>query len=150
MSMERLNIWSWHGLPWSGLRPRDKANEWRTTLFAFLWVGSLIPIRAASLAGAPEWAIWLLGGASLLCGWLFARAFWRMLREADELMRQVQLEALAAGCGAGIICGLTFMAVLTPSVWVTLVFFVAMSFAYILRITLAALRATRDTPGDEE
>jgi predicted ABC-type sugar transport system permease subunit len=145
MSKQRINPWSWHGLPWSGLRPRDKANENRTTLYAFLWIASIAAIRIPLVAGMPEWTAWPFVALSLGCGWLLARAFHRMLREADELMRIVQLEALAAGFGAGLICGM-IAACLTipPAPWVFMAFIVPMVTAYGTRMILAARQAVKD------
>jgi hypothetical protein len=146
MSKERINPWSWHGLPWSGLRPRDRANEHRTTLYAFLWIASLVLIRVPSqFAAVPDWAVWPLAALSLWCGWLLARAFHRMLREADELLRIVQLEALAAGSGAGLICGFTAVFVSAPPApWVMFAFIVPMVGAYMTRVILAARQAVED------
>jgi hypothetical protein len=145
MSKSGINWWSWHGLPWSGLRPRDRANEGRTTLFAFLWIGSIALIRVPSqLPELPDWGAWPLAALSLWCGWLFARAFHRMLREADELIRMVQLEALGAGFGAGLTCGLTATAIMPAAPWTVLAFLIPMTFAYATRIVLAARQAVKD------
>jgi len=145
MSKDRINLWSWHGLPWSGLRPRDKANENRTSLYAFLWVACLAAIRIASkYAGLPEWTIWPMAAVSLWCGWLFVRAFHRMLREADEMIRNIHLAGLAAGFGAGLICGLTFTILRPAAPGAVLAFFLPMMIVYVTSVILAARQAVKD------
>lgn len=146
MARERINPWSWHGLPWGQLRPRDRANEHRTTLYAFLWIFSLAAIRVPyELAALPAWSVWALAALSLWFGFLFVRSFYRMLREADELLRIVQLEGLALGFGAGLVCGMTAaFTMMPPAPWVFLAFIVPMVFAYGTRVIVAAYQAARD------
>lgn len=84
------------------------------------------------------------GGRSLAVGAQFVRSYLRMVREADELLRQVQLEGLAVGFGAGLICGLTEMIFTRPSVWWALAILMSMSVSYVVSVLWAARAAAKD------
>jgi hypothetical protein len=145
----RINIWSWHGLSWNGLRTRDKANDVRTTQWALAWIASLLVASAAIKLGqvAPPVAA-ALAVLTLIPAWKFVGAYRKLLREADEMLRQVQLEALAAGCGAGLIGGMTIALFARPGQWWLLGALFPMAIAYLARVMIAAHALERE--GREE
>ena len=89
--------------------PRDRRNQWRITLWSLVWALSFVAVTlgikkewlsfGAALAGVAGTA--LLGIATLL-------AYRRFLREADELQRKIEVEALALAFGVGLVGGLTY------------------------------------------
>lgn len=93
---------------WCGdLTERDRRNQRLYLIWAFVWMSSFT-LATLLLAYQP----WPLGAfryvvalipTGLGVGAMFA--FVRFLREADELQRQIQMEALAWGFG----CGAVFM-----------------------------------------
>jgi len=142
----RINWFSWHGMNWQAMRERDRVNDKRTSLWAFAWVVSLAIARLPVASGQlPQWVGWILGAVSLAVGAQFVRSYLRMVREADELLRQVQLEGLAVGFGAGLICGFTEMIFTRPSLWWALAILMAMSLSYVVSVLWSARTAARDT-----
>ncbi len=92
---------------WCGdLTERDRRNQIRFALWSLAWmacfVAAFISLRKEWVPDALVYPVVLfptaLGGCAL---W----AFVRFLREADELQRKIQLEALGWGFG----CGALFM-----------------------------------------
>jgi ABC-type tungstate transport system substrate-binding protein len=69
------------------------------------WVGVVLAIKAAWIAGVPATLAALVAGA---LGAGTALAYLRFLRQADELRRKIELEALALAYGTGIVGGLTY------------------------------------------
>jgi hypothetical protein len=140
----RVNLLSWHGVNWQAMRERDRLNDKRTSLWAFAWVASLAVSRLPVAFGeVPHWFGWILGGISLAIGGQFVRSYLRMVREADELLRRVQLEGLAVGFGAGLICGFTAITFTPPSVWLALAILLAMTLGYVTSVLLAAREAAK-------
>lgn len=87
------------------MRPSDLANMRRTTIWMITWTLSfavatvllaLHVVKALPLTIAVATAPTLLGIGVI-------RSFLRFLREADELMRKVQMEAIGWGFGAGLV-----------------------------------------------
>jgi hypothetical protein len=139
MSKHRINIWSWHGLSWSGLRARDKANDINTSAWCFFWVISLVAAALIAKFGPlPRWAGVTLILLTLLPAWKFVATFRKMLAEADEMIRSVQLEALAIGYGSGFVVGLTLVFLTPPGPWWFLGIFLPMVIGYVVRIVIAA------------
>jgi len=52
--------------------------------------------------------MWVLVILPILIGLIAVRAYVKFLLEADELIKKMHLEALAFGCGAGLIVGTGF------------------------------------------
>ena len=90
--------------------PRDSRNQRRLNVWliaaslayagataAFRWRGSI-----------PGWLPWLLGGFTFLLAIQATRSYLVFLRDADELLRRIQTEALALGFGAGAITSLLY------------------------------------------
>ena len=141
----RINWFSWHGVNWQAMRECDRVNDKRTSLWAFAWVVSLAIARLPVASGQlPQWTGWVLGTISLAVAIQFIRAYLRMVREADELLRQVQLEGLAVGFGAGLICGLTEMTFTRPSIWWGLAILLTMSLSYVVSVLWLARAAARE------
>jgi hypothetical protein len=70
------------------------------TLWCILWIGVRLAMEgwAPAQRGPLSWALILV---AVLPGLFTIRAYMRFVREADELQRRIQLEALALGFGAG-------------------------------------------------
>ena len=90
---------------------RDQQNQFRILAWMVAWIGAwLVAVFAIKYgwlaAGAPLFAAALvtmgLGVATML-------AYRRFLREADELIRKIELEALALTVGAGLVGGLGYL-----------------------------------------
>lgn len=93
----------------SDMTQRDRANARRANYWLFGWmvtfVGIIFAIKNEVL---PEgWLTWLAIAASTVLGFVAIMAFVRFLREADELLRKIQFEALALGFGAAMIANFT-------------------------------------------
>ncbi len=90
---------------WCAMSERDRRNQLRLVGWIFAWAAAWV-LASAGISrgwvpgGAPAITVTLLhvllGGAMML-------AFRRFLREADELQRRIQLEALALGFGAAVV-----------------------------------------------
>jgi hypothetical protein len=86
------------------LTPQDQRNMTRFSAWLGAWMGVWIGVRFAMEGWPParQGALaWVLIAASLLPGFVAIAAYMRFLREADELLRKIQLEALAVSLGAG-------------------------------------------------
>ncbi|MBO6642791.1 MAG: hypothetical protein JJ947_11170 [Altererythrobacter sp.] len=117
---DQANPPSWFGaLKWGAMRQKDRANEKRVNNFAYMWVGLLVGANVLRYAiRAPEPVVLAVVLISIIPGLLLVKAYLKMLREADEMLRQLQFEALAVGFGAGFVCGLTAMFLFPPGpVW---------------------------------
>lgn len=83
---------------------RDRRNQYRFLIWAALWalvfVASGLTQRYVELDGAP---LWLVAFAPTLPAILVVASYLKFLREADELVRRVQMEGLALGFGAGVL-----------------------------------------------
>ncbi len=86
-----------------GYTATDRRNLRRFNLWTFAWVAgwlaTILLIRVRGLAAGP--VAYALVLATVLLGLQTVRAYLRFLRQADELLRKIQLEALALGFGAG-------------------------------------------------
>ncbi len=85
--------------------PRDAANVRRSTMWVLAWTFSfgLATVLLGAHLVSPLPAAVLVAAAPTLLGVLAIRSFLRFVREADELVRKIQLEALGWGFGAGAI-----------------------------------------------
>ena len=89
--------------------PRDTRNVriinvWGLAMLAFFVVGSLLVSRGM----VPKPVGWSLAIATLICGIGTLRAYIIFLREADELLRKIQVEGLALGFGVGLVFMLSY------------------------------------------
>jgi hypothetical protein len=87
-----------------GQTARDRRNGWRYTAWTFLWLFSLATVKfvleRTGLEGPLAWAV---TAVPIILSLVALRAYLRFLREADELTRRVQLEAVAFGFAVGLI-----------------------------------------------
>ena len=91
------------------LTPRDRRNQQRVLIWLFVWVVSWV---VANIMVKEGWASSTVSVAavtllSATLGIVMMLAYWKFLREADELQRKIQLEALAIGFGVGLIGAFT-------------------------------------------
>jgi peptidoglycan/LPS O-acetylase OafA/YrhL len=89
---------------------RDRRNQRRVIAWSLLWtlcwvVGALAIDNGwmdAAAAGVAAAVLSALLGVGLLL------AYWRFLREADELRRKIEVEALALAFGVGLVGGISY------------------------------------------
>jgi hypothetical protein len=87
---------------------RDRKNQWRMTAWSLLWAAAFLAVVYAIVRGWLP-AGWPAAAATLVptvLGAVTALAHLRFLREADELRRKIELDALAIAFGAGVVGGL--------------------------------------------
>ncbi|MEM7051050.1 MAG: hypothetical protein AAF604_15375 [Acidobacteriota bacterium] len=96
---------------WSdcGSTTTDRRNGRVVNLWMFAW---LLPWLALSVAIEKEWIThgWWAAVAAIATGLVglgTVMAYRRFLREADELRRKVELDALAIAMGIGLVVGIT-------------------------------------------
>lgn len=93
----------------TGITERDRRNSRRANLWLFVWMLSFVQ---AVLAIKNQWispgfVTWLAIAGSTAFGLIAVRKYMNFLREADELLRKIHLEALALGFGAGFLATFT-------------------------------------------
>lgn len=89
---------------------RDRRNQRRVIAWSLAWTlcwvtGALAIDNGwwdAGAAGVAAAALSALLGVALLL------AYWRFLREADELRRKIEVEALALAFGVGLVGGIAY------------------------------------------
>jgi riboflavin transporter FmnP len=140
-------------LKWEGMREIDRQNEKRVNILAFLW--ALCLIGAALLVawpGLPDWLGWALAIVPAFFGVLTMRAYLKLLREMDELLRHMQFEAMAVGFGTGLILGNTLVIIDGfPRSFIAPAIVAPMAIAYCIRIVLGARELARQpVEGDDE
>ena len=89
---------------------RDRKNQQNAVIWLFVWtlswVFASIALKEGLLpTGLPAIAAILL---TALLGVATMLAYWKFLSEADELLRKIQLDALAFGFGAGWVGAVTY------------------------------------------
>ncbi len=85
------------------LTPSDQSNVNRYTVLLFVWMlvflgATFVITNEVVRGGALGWLVALMPSAF---GIIAALAYMRFLREADELVRAIELRALALAVGAG-------------------------------------------------
>jgi peptidoglycan/LPS O-acetylase OafA/YrhL len=89
-----------------GLERRNRGNRRNMQLWSLAWamayIGSAYLIRFAAIGAQTVVALAVVTGAMGLGALL---AYRRFLRDADELQRKIELDALALGVGAGVVGG---------------------------------------------
>lgn len=124
---------------------RNRANERRVNRFAILWAASMIGVAAAiAFLDLPQAANWALALLPILFGLFCQRAYLKLLREVDEMLRQTQLEAMAAGFGTGVIVGAACVVLNLPSEWTAVAILLPMWLAYIIRVFRAGRELAKD------
>jgi hypothetical protein len=101
-------VWRWFGAC-PPMTPRDRRNQLRANGWTLAWMASWLAVNLGisydvlprGLPGSLATLLPLgLGVGALL-------SYRHFLREADELLRKIQLDALALSVGVGILAGLT-------------------------------------------
>jgi hypothetical protein len=86
-------------------RSQRRFNVWLfAAMLAYLGATAAIRWRAAVPAALP----WLLTGLAWVLALQATRSYLLFLRGADELLRRIQVEALAIGFGAGAVFSLLY------------------------------------------
>jgi hypothetical protein len=86
------------------LTAKDQRNFSRYSGWLVLWLAVWVAVRVAMEGWPPAQGgplSWVLIAAAVAPGLVTVAAYMRFLREADELVRSIHLEALALGFGAG-------------------------------------------------
>ncbi len=100
MHFESESTWSWCG----DLTARDRRNQWSYILWMLTWMLSFVAgmflLEFDWVSGAFGYVVALVPS---LLGVGAVMAFLRFVRQADELQRKIQVEALGWGFGAGAI-----------------------------------------------
>jgi hypothetical protein len=100
-------------LRWLGscaaMTPRDRQNQLRANRWLAAWMGSWLGVNfAISYDVLPRGLPGSLAALLPLCLGVGAiLAYRRFLREADELLRKILLDALALSVGVGMLAGFT-------------------------------------------
>lgn len=86
-------------------RPEDRRNNWIATGLLLLWAltyvaASLTIKRGLLVAGLPTY---LVASVPVAVSIVAVAAYVRFILRADELLRKMQLEALAIGFGGGFV-----------------------------------------------
>ncbi len=81
----------------------------------FTWMLSLVISDKAALYGwwSAEWITWLSIVINAALGLWVVRSYMRMLRNLDELQRQIQLNALAISLGVSLVGSISYSLLVT-------------------------------------
>jgi hypothetical protein len=96
-----------------GMCERDRLNVNKFKIwagaFAVTFIVAII-VLGPSPGGFRETSLWMwaLVFTPFILGIVMVQAYVKFLLEADELIKKIHLEALAIGCGTGIIIGTGF------------------------------------------
>ncbi|MBK6768279.1 MAG: hypothetical protein IPG72_04495 [Ardenticatenales bacterium] len=92
------------------LSPTDTRNMRRFSAWCMAWavafVAAIFAFERGAAPGSP--VAWLLVAVPTLVGLQTIRAYLHFLREADELQRRIQFEALAFGFCVGVVCMMSY------------------------------------------
>lgn len=127
-----------------GMTARDRRNSRTTNWWLAGWMVSFLATSFA-LKGehlSPGPLAWLAVGTCTALGLIVGHYYLRFIREADELLRKIQLEALAIGFGAAFIGHFTLSLVerVRGQVFETGDLFMLMVFFYIVGIIAGTRR----------
>ena len=86
-----------------GSRPHDRRNAQAFTWWLFAWMATFVGASMALSRNLvpPGWATYMVALFPNLLGAWAVFAYVKYIREADELLRKIQMEGLAWGFGAG-------------------------------------------------
>jgi hypothetical protein len=122
---------------------RDRRNARRATWWLFAWAVSYVAVKFGLVKGVvPEGALSVLAvTVPIVLGLIAVLGYVRLVRQADELQRKIQLEAMALGFGGAFLgnFGLDLLERVGVPVSGGDLFVVAAAF-YILGIILGARR----------
>ena len=94
------------------LTARDRRNIRPLHICMLLWAASFIiahlflPQGDGSLAAQPVWA-WPVTIVPIILGGLLAYYYQRFIRETDEMLRKIHIEALATAFGVAFVVGMS-------------------------------------------
>lgn len=104
------------------MNERGQRSSWSSTeldrryrrsivIWSVLWVGAFLVSDAAIDRGwiEGEGAIVVASIGTALVGLAWVLSYMRFLRHADELMRKIQLDAMALALGGSFVAGFTFL-----------------------------------------
>jgi hypothetical protein len=95
---------SWRSIQCAGMTETDRKNQMRFVRWTLAWAIAFVLATFLLEDGRlPEAAAWLVALAPSLLGLGAIGAYFRFLRDADELLRKIQLESLALAFGAGML-----------------------------------------------
>lgn len=99
-------------LDWCQAPARDRRNQRRIILWSFLWMAAWVVLVLAIENEwiAHGWPVVVGALVTLPPALLTLFAYRRYLREADELRRKIELDALAVAFGVGVVGGFSFFA----------------------------------------
>jgi predicted membrane-bound spermidine synthase len=106
---DRTGLWA-HVLEQSGTES-DRRNQYRFLVWTAAWGASFLGatwLLRASDVGLHGWAVWAVAVAPNVLAVAAGATYVRFLREADELIRKIQLEALAIGFAAALFIGIGY------------------------------------------
>lgn len=88
----------------------DRRNSWRAIGWLFVWMVSFLSVAFAIRTEALPAGLWtyLAIAGSTVLGVVTVLAYVRFVRQADELQRKIQLEALALGFAGGFVAQFAF------------------------------------------
>jgi hypothetical protein len=91
---------------------RDRRNIRRNTWLLVVWVASMVAARQSLRRDllTPGGVAWLVAILPLVLGALVVWSYVRFVREADELQRAIQLNALAVSFGVTVVASLAYPA----------------------------------------
>lgn len=105
MEKTRKTFWEW-----CGGTARDRRNELRILGWMLLWIGSWLGVTLAIKEGwlAAGWPSTTATLVTAVLGLRMIGAYRRFLREADELRRKIEFDALALAFGVGLVGAFTY------------------------------------------
>lgn len=123
--------------------PRDRRNQRQVALWSLVWALSFTAVTLViKKEWLPPWAVLVGVLGTALLGLATVLAYRRFLREADELRRKIEMEALALAFGVGVIGGMTYW-LLTLSGNLPATDFVFVFFAMIVTHSVGSLLGHR-------
>jgi len=101
VSAERVpRFWAGCGYTATDRRNLRRFNAW-TFVWMAIWLAATWLFRGEAVTAGPlAWALVLI---TVLLGLQVMRSYVHFLRQADELLGKIQMEALALGFGAGMV-----------------------------------------------
>jgi hypothetical protein len=90
---------------------RDRHSQTSVLVWSLVWVAAFLLVDSAIGFGWVEGAVAVVAAtaAVTLLGVGWTVAYVRFIRHVDELMRKIQLDAMAMALGAGFVAGFTLL-----------------------------------------
>ncbi|MEZ5317829.1 MAG: hypothetical protein R2752_10550 [Vicinamibacterales bacterium] len=116
---ETAGFWRKFACACQGVTERDRRNSRRANWRLLAWTSTFVAASFGLRGGViPEggWAYLIIAASTALGVWALM-GYVRFIREADELLRKIQLEALGVGFGAAMLGSFTLALVERASGW---------------------------------